>query len=199
MGVWKKFYQNTKYNTTAKLLIEAVKYCKNKRNALDIGCGAGKDSVFLLKEGFRVLAIDSDNSVAEFIPTELLKSENFRLVIDSIEKFDLTKYRFDLINAQYSLPFISKDEFFPCIYRIIDSMSQDGIFVGQFFGLHDSWNKPTAKETFLSKKQAVNIFNNLNIIKLEEFEKDRPDASGRDKHWHVFDFIVEKNQQFARG
>ncbi len=39
---------------------KALRYLKNRKHLLDVGCGEGADSVFFAKKGFQVTAIDSN-------------------------------------------------------------------------------------------------------------------------------------------
>ena len=45
---------------------------------------------------------------------------------------------------------------------------------------------------FLSKEQALNLFDNFEIIKFKELERDGKTAVGKIKHWHTYDFIAKK-------
>ncbi len=56
-----KFYNNTtdaKPNYTIKKFIELN---VEPGNAIELGCGAGRDTVFLIKNGWNVLAIDRED------------------------------------------------------------------------------------------------------------------------------------------
>ena len=57
-----KYYDVTEADvprTFVKYFIEKIK-C-NQTNAIDLGCGAGNDTVYLIKNGWNVLAIDREN------------------------------------------------------------------------------------------------------------------------------------------
>ncbi len=45
---------------------------------------------------------------------------------------------------------------------------------------------------FLSKEQVLSLFENFEIIQLEENEKDGKTSLGKIKHWHTFDIIAKK-------
>lgn len=45
---------------------------------------------------------------------------------------------------------------------------------------------------FLSKEQVLSLFENFEIIQLEENEKDGKTGLGKIKHWHTFDIIAKK-------
>ncbi len=62
---WAKYYKavakSLPHNTLNKAitLFEQTQTNKNKRLAIDLGCGAGRDTFELLRHGWQVLAIDN--------------------------------------------------------------------------------------------------------------------------------------------
>ena len=56
---WSKYFNNTKNRPPSRLLVKALEYVENKKNAIDIGGGALKDAKYLLEQGFNVTVIDS--------------------------------------------------------------------------------------------------------------------------------------------
>lgn len=96
MGKWKRYYKKPRGRQHSKLLEKAVQFVKKRKNALDIGCGAGQECKFLLDLGFTVTGIDKDDGVKDFIPKEVLKDRRFNLIINRIEDIDLRKASFDL-------------------------------------------------------------------------------------------------------
>ena len=67
-----------------------------------------------------------------------------------------------------------------------------GYFVGNFFGLKDSWYSIKKDMTFLSKEQVLDLFKDFKVIKFKENEEDGKTALGSNKHWHTFDIIAKK-------
>ena len=67
-----------------------------------------------------------------------------------------------------------------------------GYFVGNFFGLKDSWVSIKKNMVFLSREQVLNLFNEFEIIEFHENEKDEKTALEKIKHWHIFDVIAKK-------
>ena len=68
----------------------------------------------------------------------------------------------------------------------------NGYFVGNFFGLKDSWANIKEKMVFLSKEEVLELFNQFEIIKFEEIEKDGKTGLGKMKHWHIYEIIARK-------
>ena len=72
------------------------------------------------------------------------------------------------------------------------SLKINGVFVGQFFGTRDEWNKEDSVMTFHSQKDVQELLSNMYIIEFKEEEKDGTTAKGEPKHWHVFYVIAQK-------
>jgi SAM-dependent methyltransferase len=185
---WKNFYNLTKDRPPWPRLVEAVSVLALQRDALDLGCGAGRDTRFLLEQGFMVTAVDSDPHAVALLGE--FPQEHLKIVHSSIEAFHFDEY--DLVNAHFSLPFMPPEMFHQVFSRIIEALRVQGIFVGQFFGEHDEWNTPGNQMTFLTREQAEEMLIGLTVLEFEEEDIDSHVADGTPKHWHVFHIIAQK-------
>lgn len=185
---WENFYKLTKNRPPWPLLVEAVNLLSQRKAALDIGCGAGRDSRFLLEEGFRVTALDSDPNAVALMTS--FSQDYLRVVQSSFETFDFEKY--DLVNAHFALPFLSEEYFHVVFARIKEALHAGGLFVGQFFGVNDEWNTPENQMTFLTREQAEDELRGLKTLVFREEDIDSHVADGTPKHWHVFHIIAQK-------
>ncbi len=190
-NTWKEYFENTKNKGPRPLLIKAVELVKEKDKAIDLGSGAFNDVNYLLSVGFNHIVAVDKVSVAEEILKNLLPAK-VSYVISRFEEFDFVENNFDLVNAQYSLPFIEKASFDEVFGKIIKSLKTDGVFVGQFFGDRDEWNKEGSDMTFHTKEEAQALLQGLKVLEFTEEEKDGNTAAGNLKHWHVFHFIAVK-------
>lgn len=151
---WKEYFENTKGKPTRTLLVKALEYVENRDAAIDLGSSALNDSIFLLKEGFnKVIAVDKE-SVAKDI-ADHLSSNKFQYVISPLESYEFPT-AFNLVNAQYSLPFIDPRHFTSVFQKITNALKEGGIFAGQFFGDRDEWSSNT-RMTFHAKDEAMNL------------------------------------------
>ncbi len=188
---WKEYFENTKNSNPRPLLTKAVKLVQKKNEALDLGSGAFNDVHFLLSTGFNHIVAVDKVSVANDLLKKLLPTQ-VSYVISRFEDFDFIKQNYDLINAQYSLPFINKHSFTDVYKKIIQSLKSGGVFTGQFFGDRDEWNTGISNMTFHTKNEALALLKGLNVIEFTEEEKNGNTAAGKLKHWHVFHFIAVK-------
>lgn len=124
-------------NTENKPANQNVIYLKNEikptpTNAIELGCGAGRDTIYLIKNGWNVLAIDK-NDVKERISKKLTKNElkKFRFSKQNFEDIELEKT--DLIVSNFSLSFCDKDKFKELWNKIQNNIKTNRIFCRKFF------------------------------------------------------------------
>ena len=187
-----KYYDNTESDmpkNNVKYFVEKIQ-CKPS-NAIELGCGAGNDTVYLIKNGWNVIAIDREN-----VETRITK----RLNKDQLKKFEFQRQNFEnielqqnnLIVANYCLPFCNKNCFEELWRKISNSIIAEGYFIGNFFGQNDSWKENKKEMTFLTEKQVKKLFKEFEIIKFKEIEKDGLTGMGKMKHWHIYNVIAKK-------
>ena len=187
---WTDYYKVTKNNPPTKILVESLDHlsCK-KGEVLELGAGSPKDTVFLLKQGFNVTAVDKSTESEGLFKD--LKDNNFEFILSSFSDFDFSKDKYVLVSAQRSLPFIeSKDELEQVFKSIKESLKEKGVFVGHFFGSNDTWCKEGKKMTFVNKEEILNFLDDFEIKLISEKEEDSQTANGTPHHWHVFEVIA---------
>lgn len=185
---WNDFYAITKNRPPWPRLVRAVDVQKHGGEALDLGCGAGRDTRYLIEHGFRVTAVDQEAAFLELLSD--LSPDRLHRVQCSFEAFQFGCY--DLINAHFSLPFIER-EHFPLVFcRLKAALKPGAIFVGQFFGINDTWNIPDTHMTFFTRQQALAYLRGLELLEFEEEEEDGTTANGAPKHWHIYHSMARK-------
>lgn len=123
-----KYYDNTqsdKPRNNVEYFINEIQ-C-NSGNAIELGCGAGNDTVYLIKNNWNVLAIDRED-VKERIAKRLTKEElaKFKFQKQNFETLKLEEN--NLIVANYSLSFCNKNKFSELWNKINDSIFTNRIF-----------------------------------------------------------------------
>tara|TARA_R110002096_G_scaffold435816_1_gene663121 strand:+ start:139348 stop:140013 length:666 start_codon:yes stop_codon:yes gene_type:complete len=162
--------------------------------AVDLGCGAGRDSVAMLSAGWNVWAQDGSQdglNRTKARPEIQAAIKANRIQITHAHFEELTIPSATLVNASFSLPFCPPDHF-PALWSKIDAaIKPGGRFSGQFFGDRDDW-AILDDRTHLTRAETINLFDQYI---LESFiEEDRPSTHTGDnhKHWHVFHIVARK-------
>jgi len=139
---WKEYYEK-KGLSPCDLTRRALDYLKQKENkrAIDLGCGNGRDTLFLLSEGWSVYAVDSAEESMEVIEINIPKALRENLFLECITFKDVEWRQVQLINASLSLPFCEEKDF-PSLWKnITNSIVSGGVFAGHFFGINDDWKQ----------------------------------------------------------
>ncbi len=164
-----------------------------RKFAVDVGCGEGRDTIEILRRGYCVLGIDANSDAlvrlqeraamhgfTSQLKTQVLPFESLILPIG-----------IDLINASFSLPFCLPDYFELLWQKIYVALKPGGFFCGQLFGVRDTW----------AKYQNISCHSREEVAQLlapfrEEFfleeERHGETALGVPKHWHIFHFVGRK-------
>jgi SAM-dependent methyltransferase len=199
---WQDYYNAVRGRPPRHTLITALENFENEdsknpnnpphRFAVDLGCGEGRDTVELLRRGWRVLAIDGEaEGIERMWQRNDINKSNLETKIMQFEALKLPR-NCDLINASFCLPFCPPQHFSHLWEEVVNSLSSGGRFCGQLFGERDSW----AIEPNLShhtRKQVENLVNSLAIEMLEEEEHPGKTALGESKYWHIFHLVIRKN------
>jgi tellurite methyltransferase len=192
--VWKEYFAQTKALPPSPLLQQAARSVRSKTSALDLGSGGLKDTRFLLEYGFeRVVALDI-LLVAETVAARF-PQDRFTYLKSSFETFDFPVAAFDLINAQFSLPFTDPLQFDRVFGRILQSLRPAGIFAGQLFGERDEWGRDT-RMSFHSAAAAKSMLAGMASLVYFSDEENWEGhlASGAPKHWHILNIIARRNE-----
>ncbi len=170
---------------------DAEKSAAQSRFAVVLGCGDGRDTVELLRRGWRVLAIDGEQeAIARLLSRPNLNLERLETQVTRFEEVILPE-QVDLVNASFALPFCPP-EYFPGLWeKIVSSLGSGGRFCGQLFGDRDSW----AIYTSISHHTREQVEVLLQPFEVEVFEEeDHPGktALGEQKHWHIYQIVARK-------
>jgi SAM-dependent methyltransferase len=155
--------------------------------ALDVGAGAGRDTGYLLRQGWRVTAVDASPEAATAL-RRMPRQRNLRVVVSAVEDFEPSTY--DLVNAQFALPFIAPARFHATVERLVASVLPGGFMAATFFGRNDEWNVAGTDINFSSRDEIEHLFAGWQLIELTEVDEDGHTADGTPKHWHAFHVIA---------
>jgi SAM-dependent methyltransferase len=193
---WSAYYRGTAKRPPRELLLRAVDHIgwerpvRRERRAVDLGFGAGTDTLELLRLGWQVVAIDREPGAAEFLSRRVPTRHRASLTTLVAPMEGLVPPKADLIYASFSLPFCSPEAFGALWAALGDALVPGGHLVGQLFGDRDEWvGNPSM--TFHTLRQVRAITKGYRVELLRETEEDGQSFDGP-KHWHFFDLILEK-------
>lgn len=159
--------------------------------AVDLGCGEGRDTLELLRRGWKVHAIDSHPNAFELLLPRVPGDLRHRLSTQTAGFEHIQIPRAKLVNASFSLPFCDPAHFDTLWSRIIAAIEPGGRFAGQLFGDRDSW-ATIPDRSHQTEARARELLAGMEVEEFRIDEKDDNDAGGNPKHWHVFHIVAKK-------
>ncbi|RAU18507.1 class I SAM-dependent methyltransferase [Nitrincola tibetensis] len=162
--------------------------------AVDVGCGAGRDALFLAESGFRVHAYDKSDAAIARLEDVCSRHLNQRLFAQ-VSRFDRFEYpKSSLVSACSSLFFCPPDQFERAWQNITQSLVPGGVFCGHFMGPNDSWAKMERGDLTVHTRDEVEaLFDpNFKIIDVYEHDSEGLTLIGKSKHWHTYSVVAQK-------
>ncbi|MDB9512299.1 class I SAM-dependent methyltransferase [Kamptonema animale CS-326] len=196
---WTAYYQAVAGRSPRPTLLTALARFEIEQSfnsnpfAIDLGCGDGRDTIELLKRGWRVLAIDGQVDAITRLRNRL--DVDFKLLETRVERFELVTLpdSVDLVNASFSLPFCPPANFSELWEKIATCLREGGRFSGHFFGERDSW-ADRSYMTHVTRKQLTALLQNC--WKIEVFEEEEHLGTtplGEERYWHIFHIVARKH------
>lgn len=163
--------------------------------AIDVGCGEGRDTIALLRAGYRVLAIDGHPAAFERLESrpDLTAELRGRLTVRlaALEGLELARGAARIVNVSYTLPFCLPAAFAALWEQLTAAIAPGGYFAGQMFGDRDSW-AGLPDRTHHTRAQVDALLAGFDVLSLREEEKTGKDLEQNTKHWHVFHIVARK-------
>ena len=193
---YEKWYEGDEYYwglEPGDFLFELINLCPPAENTkvLDIGCGEGKDAVFMAEKGYDVTAFDlTENGIRKTIALAHKRGVKVNAYVDDINTFE-TDEQFDIIFSTGTVQYIfdeNKEAFFKKLEKITkpNGIVFINVFVEKsFLELPPDWDK---EEKMWKSGELFTYFSDWKFEKIDEviFE----DNSGGIPHYHCMDTII---------
>lgn len=165
-----KIKWNKKYKETPKLLedrepgeklVDILKHVNGKK-ALDIACGAGKNSIYLAKKGFEVDALDISEVALKNLDDKNI--QNITTKVIDLEGFIPEENSYDLI---VKTNYLDRE----IIPHLTKALKKDGILFIETYMNHEENEKPPSNKAFLLDKGELKTFfdDKVEILDYDEF------------------------------
>ena len=170
--------------------IKAVKNKKKQGYALDLGCGAGVDSKYLAKNGFKVIAVDNSSDAIKQAK-KTCKELSVKVVKADIVNFKIEPDKYSLIISWNTLPFLRKKEAKKVLESIKKGLKKEGLFIFSIFGENDDW-KDKKQMSFWNLEEFKKKMKGVEFVELIEKQKKDSSATGQVKFWHLIQGVIKK-------
>ncbi|MFA6184354.1 MAG: class I SAM-dependent methyltransferase [Parcubacteria group bacterium] len=183
MHKWEKAYQQKKFSINtinpSKIVKKIAGDIPIKSKVLDLGCGNGRNSIYLAKKGFHVDAIDiADLDFMSHLEGEI--QENISFIKKSVtDYFEGNKY--NIVIATRLFQYLNKNELHKMIDQIFESLNEGGIFVSSYNmsgGIFE--RKDIQVDKYIHKIEDINAvllacgFKNIDIVEGDKKSKYVP-------------------------
>src|SRR6185503_12918942 len=186
---WKNYYEKTGYepNTLVKRALARIPR-KTRTNALDLGCGNGRDSLYLKSEGFElVVAVDSSPDAPAFLGEGILRRAQ------TIEEAVLGKEGpyfdgyFDLAIALNSLFFLPKEAVEQVIPQMYRALSPGGYMAFNVLGPDDEWVMSGDKRvSWFYEHDIARFEDDYHSVYSSKVSEAGQTADGEPKFWQTY-------------
>lgn len=190
----KEFYWGNKPHG---LVVDSVKYIPLNSDVLDIGCGEGKDSLFLAKKSFNVTAVDISKvgikKLKYFTKKEELK---IKCVVSDIKCFLDTSDDFDVIFGMNVLQFMTQKNILSIIEKIKLKTKKNGFnVISSFIAETDKQKKFIFSKGyyFFDEGELGKLYKDWKIIFYEEKLGDW-ETHGEPEHRHFKVQLIAQKQ-----
>ncbi len=196
---WVEFFDATTNREPRELLVQALPHVPKAGKALDLGCGCGNDTCAIMQHGLHITAIDAHaEAVArtQALAEALGLQSQLNVYVCPFEDLNVAPHTFDFVYAGFSLPFCPRTSFDIFWNQLVAAIKPGGIFAGQLFGERDEWasSNEHAAQVFLTMDEYQLRTQGFDAIHFEEVEQDGTTALNTPKHWHVYHFILQRQQ-----
>ncbi len=189
---WSEYYQKVANHPHRKMTEAAAKLAADlPAVAIDCGCGAGRDTAFLLSKGFKVHAFDKELEAIEFCKERFKSRSNFHASHACFSDFHYPSA--SLVMAHASLFFCPRHEFEAVWAKLVSSLPSSGVLCIDLMGNKDSWvESPNHKVTSFTHSQVQELLSDFEVVKFNERDEAGKTAIGTSKHWHVYSVLGVK-------
>ena len=164
-----------------------------ERFAVDLGCGTGRDTLELLRRGWRVLAVDATIEAIErlLVGRNLSEAERDRLET-RVSRFETAEWP----SADLSTRALRSRSARPPTSRRYGRGSRcpstaAAVSAAILFGDRDGWSSEE-ELTFHTRREAETLFSQFELELFDEVEEDGKTAVGKAKHWHLFHVVARR-------
>lgn len=159
-----EFYQGTVSADMSETCDRFLKYITPGGKILDAGCGSGRDTLYFLKRGYKVVSFDASEQMVK-LSSELTGQQTLLMRFDEVEFRD----EFDGIWACASLLHVPKAEIMDVLRKLTQGLRDNGVFYMSFkYGQGEEY-KGVRFFNYYDEKTLPELLNEVGQLKMTDF------------------------------
>lgn len=166
---WNKRYRTIEYpwNEPSDIVKQFYKLAK-KGKALDIACGPGRNSIFLLQKGFQVDAVDISDVALKKIKE---KAPQINTINADLDTYNIPKNSYDLI---VNINYLNRR----LIPQIKEGLKKNGVVIFETFTQKESkeYIQPENPDYLLRSNELLHLFLDFYIVFYQEKDITKPNG-----------------------
>ena len=176
---WRNKWKDRKQKPANNFAKRAYKIIerKNFKNVLDLGCGDGRDSIFFVKKGLKVTAVDFSESGIRKL--KFIDTKNIHCIKKDIRKINFKSNSFYIIYAHLSLHYFDDKttiDIFRKLYKTLKSGGYifikckpiDDLLFGKGEKVDDNMFRKGHTRHFFTKEYMQEKLKNFEIIRIRK-------------------------------
>lgn len=150
-----------------------------KSHILDVGCGSGRDSLYFIKKGYQVTAIDASSELAN-IATKNIGQEVKTLKVEDLKD----KNKYDGVWCMASLLHLNKSELKTALITLSEALKPNGQFFASFkIGEGESLDSNNRFFSYTNAKEFKSFVDELKIFKNIKFTESGDSLGRGETQW----------------
>lgn len=150
----------------SSLLKVSLSFFPKSGSVLDLGCGTGRDALFLAERRYRVTAVDSSEEELSVLRTALQekKDANVTVVQSDAATYPLHRQPFDSIVCNNLLQFLARETALELLGKMQANLPVHGLLLISSFTTEDpSAKKPTRLPMYFEPQELLRLFRGFRI------------------------------------
>ncbi|MDF1690443.1 MAG: class I SAM-dependent methyltransferase [Cycloclasticus sp.] len=156
------------------------RYFISSGKTVDVGCGIGRDTDWLARQGYPVLGIDGSEGMLKQAQGLYPDRDFFVDLLPSLESLKVGTYQNILCSAV--LMHLSQDDLLLACKRLVALMSDDGCLIISFRGTHELDNRERGK--LYESIDVVALIQLFEVEGLQVVHAEEDLEAGRQLTWH---------------